>query len=136
MKNKISKLNLISIFDFLGMIEVALSKIWGNQFAGKKRNIRREEIEVFVILLRLSNKLIPKRIGHWKLEIGPPNRIYIYSECVLKYTVHLRYVKSVQIRSFFWSVFSCIWTECRDLLLKSPYSVRIQENTDQKKLCI
>ena len=37
MKNKISKLNLISIFDFLGMIEVALSKIWGNQFAGKKK---------------------------------------------------------------------------------------------------
>ena len=35
--------------------------------------------------------------------------------------------------SFFWSVFSCIRTEYRDLLSKSPYSVRIQENTDQKK---
>ena len=34
-------------------------------------------------------------------------------------------VKSVQIRNYFWSVFSCIRTE-------SPYSVRIQENTDQK----
>ena len=32
-------------------------------------------------------------------------------------------VKSVQIRSFFWSVFSCIRTEYRDLLRKSPYSV-------------
>ena len=37
--------------------------------------------------------------------------------------------KSVQIRSFFWSVFSFIRTE---LLRKSPYSVPIQENTDQK----
>ena len=45
-------------------------------------------------------------------------------------------MKSVQIRSFFWSVFSCIQTECEDLRIKSPYSVRIQENTDQKKLCI
>ena len=35
---------------------------------------------------------------------------------------------------FFWSVFSRIWTEYGDLLRKSPYSVRIRENTDQKKL--
>ena len=45
-------------------------------------------------------------------------------------------VKSVQIRSFFWSVFFCIRTEYEDLLRKSPYSVRIQENTDHKKLRI
>ena len=38
-------------------------------------------------------------------------------------------VKSVQIRSYFWSVFSCIRTEYKG---KSPYSVRMQENTDQK----
>ena len=30
------------------------------------------------------------------------------------------------------SVFSCIRTEYRNLLRKSPYSVQIQENTDQK----
>ena len=45
-------------------------------------------------------------------------------------------VKSVQIRSFFWSVFSCIRTEYGHLLRKSPYSVQAQENTDQKKLRI
>ena len=44
--------------------------------------------------------------------------------------------KNVQIRSFFWSVFSRIWTEYRDLLSKSQHSVKIQENTDQKKLFI
>ena len=52
-------------------------------------------------------------------------------------------VKSVQIRSSFWSVFSCIWTEYGDLLRKCSdtelflvriflYSDWIQENTDQK----
>ena len=45
-------------------------------------------------------------------------------------------VKSVQIRSFFWSVFSCIRTGYGGLRSKSPYPVRIQENTDQKKLRI
>ena len=45
-------------------------------------------------------------------------------------------VKSVQMRSFFRSFFSCIRTEYGDLLCKSPYSVRIQENTVQKKLRI
>ena len=42
-------------------------------------------------------------------------------------------MKSAQIRSFFWSVFSCIWIEYGDL---PPYSVRIQENTEQKKFRI
>ena len=45
-------------------------------------------------------------------------------------------VKSVQMRSYFWSVFSCIRTEYWDFLCKSPYLVRIQENTEQKKLRI
>ena len=34
--------------------------------------------------------------------------------------------------SYFWSVFSCIRTEYGYLFRKSPYSVQIQENTDQK----
>ena len=33
-------------------------------------------------------------------------------------------------------VFFCIRTEYGDLRSKSPYSVRIQENMDQKKLCV
>ena len=45
-------------------------------------------------------------------------------------------VKSIQIRSFFWSAFSCIWPEYGDLLRKSLCSVRIEKNTDQKKLRI
>ena len=61
-------------------------------------------------------------------------------------------VKSVQIQSFFWSIFSCIRTEYGDILRTEykeilrispysvrsipPYSLRIQGNTDQKKLSI
>ena len=37
---------------------------------------------------------------------------------------------------FFLVVFSCIQTEYGDLWGKTQYSVRIQENTDQKKLRI
>ena len=55
--------------------------------------------------------------------------------------VHLFYsydhcVKSVQIRSYFLSVCSFIWTKYEDLLRKSPHSFRMQENTDQKKFSI
>ena len=48
----------------------------------------------------------------------------------------LHCVKCVQIRSFFWSIFSRIRTVYGEILRISPYSVRIRENTDQKKLRI
>ena len=53
------------------MIEVALCKILGSQLVENKkenRNRRGEEIDTLVILLSLSKKLIPKRIGHQKSE--------------------------------------------------------------------
>ena len=45
-------------------------------------------------------------------------------------------MKCVQIRSFFWPVFSRIWTEYGEIRSISPYSVRMRENMDQKKLRI
>ena len=42
-------------------------------------------------------------------------------------------MKSVQIQRFSWSVFSRTRTEYGDLSSKSPYSIRMLENTDQKK---
>ena len=53
----------------------------------------------------------------------------------IKWSSNLHCVKSVQIRSFFWSVFSCIRLEYGDFM-KSPYSSRMKEKTDQKKFCI
>ena len=49
---------------------------------------------------------------------------------------HTNYAKSIEIRSFFWSVFSRIWIEYGDLRSKSRYSVQIRGNMDQKKLRI
>ena len=45
-------------------------------------------------------------------------------------------VTSVQIRSFFWSVFSSIRTKSGEILLIFTYSVHMRENADQKKLHI
>ena len=45
-------------------------------------------------------------------------------------------MKSIQIRSFFWSVFSCIRNKYGDLLSKSWYSFQIEENTDHERLRI
>ena len=41
-------------------------------------------------------------------------------------------LKSVRIRSFFWSVFSHIRTECGVIRSISPYSVQMQKIADQK----
>ena len=72
-------------------------------------------------------------------------RIFLYSNWIRRDTV--------QIKSYFWSVFSCIWTKYGEILSKCgvisglyfpvffmyscilriyPYSVRIQQNADQK----
>ena len=45
-------------------------------------------------------------------------------------------MKGVQIRSFLWSAFSCTRAEYGDYQSKSPYSVWVRENTDQKKIRI
>ena len=63
--------------------------------------------------------------------------IVTYSYSRFKIIICLQHcMKSAQIRNFFWSVFSCIWTEYGGLQSKSPYSIRIQENTDQRNLRI
>ena len=40
--------------------------------------------------------------------------------------------ESCQYLEFFWSVFSRIWSEYREMQSNSPYSVQMQKNTDQK----
>ena len=69
-----------------------------------------------------SPKQIPYKNHRYSPEYGPlPLKLSLLEKC--------------PNTEFFWSVFSCIPTEYGDLS-KSLYSVRIQENTDQKKLCI
>ena len=54
-----------------------------------------------------------------------------------KYQKNLWFSNTVwifQIWSFFWSVFFLIRSEYEEIIRISPYSVRMRENTDQKKL--
>ena len=62
--------------------------------------------------------------------------VYWGGDWTFRLSCNYHCVKSVQMRRFFRSVFSCIWTKYGDLRSKSPYSVWLQENTDQKKLRI
>ena len=44
---------------------------------------------------------------------------------------HQHWVKSVQIRSYFWGVFSCIWTKCRKIRTrKNSLFGHISRNAD------
>ena len=75
----------------------------------------------------------------WPYNPDHPDRMLIIGgsgsgkTCAL---LNLHCVKSDQIPSFFWSLFSSIRTKYGDLFRKSTSSVRIQENTEQKKFCI
>ena len=58
------------------------------------------------------------------LSFGPLSNLVVL--------INFHCVKSVQIRWFFWFVFSRIRTEYGKILRISPYSVRMRENTNQK----
>ena len=56
------------------------------------------------------------------------------SSCLRRYnSFSCHCMKSVQIRCIFWFVFSRIRTEYGEIRSISSYSVRMRENTDQKK---
>ena len=57
--------------------------------------------------------------------------------CKLLFLISIYHcVKSVQIRSFFWSVISRIRTEYGEILRIWPYSIGMREYRDQEKLLI
>ena len=78
-----------------------------------------------------SPSLLAFQKQQYKQKNNMQNLLKVNNKAIL-YTC----VKSVQIRSFFLSVFSRIRTEYGEILRISPYSVRMRENTDQKKLRI
>ena len=74
----------------------------------------------------------------WKSESGCDFYFLLLQKLMLSSNCEhlLHCLKSVQIRSFFRSVFTRIRIEYGKILRISPYSVRMRENTDQKKLGI
>ena len=81
--------------------------------------------------MQLLRSLLTKR--YYESEDWPLFCIHAITRWQYYSVINLHLVKSVQIRSFFWSVFSRIRTEYRDLLHKSRYSVRIQISNQLKK---
>ena len=79
------------------------------------------------ILLTFSRFTGIQRIGSTSMRYAK-NLSYFSFPCAF-FVSYIQYVKSVQIRSFFWSVFSRIQTEYGEIL-------RMRENMDQKKLSI
>ena len=82
--------------------------------------------EMMSLFLALRIPLISWQDGQVDLQILE------YCIVLNKYVLR-HYVKSVQIRSFFRSLFPYIWTECGEIPSISPCLFRIRENTDQKK---
>ena len=77
-------------------------------------------------IFRKFNKKELQKKYQIKFKIGmlitrKGNKLYVKWE---DYNNHC--VKSIQTQSFFWSVFSCIWTEYEKILRISPYSVQMQ----------
>ena len=76
----------------------------------------------------------------YKLFFKSSSLIWAYSMYSLQIQIQVMKLplreKCPNTEFFFWSVFSRIRTEYGDILRISPYSVRMRENTDQKKLRI
>ena len=88
-----------------------------------------------IVVSEFCNKMFVLAIKHVKLVKYDKYFLFFSDSEKLENIAITQYcVKSV--RSFFWSVFSCIRSEHGDLLRKYLYSVRIQEDVDQKKLRI
>ena len=82
--------------------------------------------------MRLHSQL-KKTYLHYNLDQSEIFNDSVKSQRIFQHQYrHYHCVKSVRLRSFFWSVFSGIRTDTKI----SPYSVWTWENTDQKKLRI
>ena len=100
------------------------------------------KIDVFFVLLKklLLNQSTSKNLFVDVPNVAYENQSFIREKRTVKEVVssclNINCVKSAQILSFFWSVFSHIRTEYGEILRISPYLVRMQENVVQKKLRI
>ena len=60
--------------------------------------------------------------------------LHVKKACISIRNYNRYCVKSVHICNFLWPIFSRIWNEFGDLIHKSPDSVGVLKNTNQKKL--
>ena len=77
----------------------------------------------FVTELIFNNNLMPgiwklwalaqnkHNLCSWDLSLIFPQLIHLNLQILAKYCIYLHYVKNVQIRIYYWNVFSCIQSE-------------------------
>ena len=101
--------------------------------------------ELLVWSSRWCKKKVRRQIGYILYQIQISYTRYKYILCqgrrcnkVVGHSVNRSAVisnlslhKKYPCSELFWSVFSCIRTECGEIRSISPYSVRMRENTDQ-----
>ena len=84
----------------------------------------------------LPSRHLNLRDQPWRCTAFGAKLIFVAESFLQKYPWQSHCMKSIQIRSFYWSAFSCAQSEYGEILRISPYSVRMWENTDQKNLRI
>ena len=105
--------------------------------AGKKSNSTcRKVLKHYLLQVFISSYYSKKVLFLFSLHTFTFHWKHVFLETMHSIESLSHCVKSIQIRSFFWSIFSHIRTEYEQIRSISPYSVRIWENTDQKKLRI
>ena len=88
----------------------------------------------------LSQKIYEEKIND-NISLFNNSQYYKQTRCTGYYRVLFRTQSNIlngallrkkcPYSKLFWSAFSRIWTECREILRISPYSVRMQENAGQ-----
>ena len=125
------------IVDFITQCEVCISVKPLNRNPGRMgiRSFPSSPIELvstdFLVELPITHRG-SSRILSINDQFSKFTQLYAVPDLTAATSAKCYCVKSVQIRSYFWSLFSRIRTEYREILCISPYSVRMQENTDQK----
>ena len=114
-----------------------LAFITQSYFAVPKKKIRLNSTHYFIMKTPKKRELQQIEFNN-SSGIDIKNLMNLYKKCSEKSysSLVIHSLKSVQILSFVWSIFSCTWTEYGDLLHKSLNSIQVQKKTDQKKLCI
>ena len=123
----------------LGQISYKKSKLFQMK-VGTRTNLNMLNLMMMFICLALDGKYPFWANLIFTIKVGTePNSNILNLVALFNFffcTGNTHCVKGVQIQSFFWSVISRIRTEYGELRSISPYSVRMRENTNQKKLRI
>ena len=99
-----------------------------NQSIVIRNSLRKQNISIFNEVYCFLNQ------NHACNTRGSTNQMLVVPQVQTTQCVEHSRREKCPNTEFFWSVFSCIRTEYRDLLCRSSYSIRIQESTDQKRL--